>query len=66
MLSIIDFIDCPHRSVERACSYSGTVIRDRSLFSGGGGGGEGLLIFGGGSVFFQLKFGEGHFFARWI
>ena len=42
------------------------MFRDQSLFSGGGGGGgEGLLILGGGTLFFELKFGEGHFFSNW-
>ena len=42
-------------------------LRDRSLFSGGGGGGGGgLLILGSGSLSFELKFGEGHFFSIWI
>ena len=31
-----------------------------------GGEGGGLLILGGGSLFFELKFGEGHFFSIWI
>ena len=35
------------------------TLRDRSLFTGGGGGGP--LYLGGGSLFFELHFGEGHF-----
>ena len=31
-----------------------------------GGGGGALLILGGGSLFFELKFGEVHFFSVWI
>ena len=36
--------------------------RDRSLFTGGGGGGGrvGPLYLGGGSLFFELHFGEDH------
>ena len=36
------------------------VIRDRSLFTGGGG----PLYLGGESLFFELHFGEGHFFKK--
>jgi len=42
-------------------------LRDRSLFSGGGWGGEeGPLYLGGGSLFFELHFGEGHFKKKFI
>ena len=52
---------CPNLGLLREFFFPRkSSLRDRSLFTGGGGGG-GPLYLGGGSLFFELHFGEGHF-----